>query len=132
MITISHSGVQNLIASWHETKLFLQHSVSFSDDSLHVIASVLIQMVAALLLRKPIAGWSPWFAVLAATVMNEFLDLRVEKWPDAAMQYGESLKDLLLTMLLPTVLMLSVRWLPQLYRTEHSSLETPRRPPRPA
>jgi hypothetical protein len=107
--------VQLLMWTWHEWKLFFGHSVSFSTDSAHVIGGVLIQLTAAFLLRKPLSSWWPWFVVLVFALINEFIDLWVEKWPEPAMQYGEGFKDLLLTMLLPTVLLLSVRIFPSLY-----------------
>ena len=71
--------------------------------------------------------WSPWScaaacrlhflaALLVLTLLNECVDLWVEQWPDKAMQYGESAKDILLTMTLPTVLMFAVRLRPNLFR----------------
>ena len=110
------SHADALIWAWHEWKLFFERSIAFSQDAVHVIAGVLVQFAAALVLRKPISSWWPWLVVLAATFVNEAIDLRVETWPDSWMQYGEGFKDLLLTMLLPTLLMAAARWAPQLFR----------------
>jgi hypothetical protein len=41
--------------------------------------------------------------------------LWIEQWPDLSMQYGESVKDLLLTMALPTLLLVAARLRPQLF-----------------
>lgn len=109
------SNVQALMWSWLEWKLFLERSVAFSQDAVHVIVGVLLMIAAALLLRKPISSWWPWVVVLAATLINEFVDLWVEQWPEAAMQYGEGAKDVLVTMFVPTVLLVSARLLPGLY-----------------
>lgn len=108
---------------WHQGKIFFEHSVSFSQDALHVVAGVLVLLAAGLLLRKPISSWWSWLTVLVFTHINEFIDLSVEKWPVPAMQYGEGFKDVLLTMFLPTVLMIYARLLPSLYRRAHSSAE---------
>lgn len=110
------SDADSLLWAWHEWKLFFERSTAFSHDAVHIIAGVLVQLAAAFLLKKPISSRWPWITVLAATLINEAIDLRVETWPDAWMQYGEGFKDLLLTMLLPTLLMVTARWAPQLFR----------------
>lgn len=89
---------------WYSIKLFLQHATGWSMDSLHVIAGVLLQLLAAWLLRTSVGHAIPLAIVLAAACVNEANDLWVEQWPQAAMQYGESLKDLVLTLILPVAL----------------------------
>lgn len=106
---------QALMWSWQETKLFVEHSSAFSSDSLHVIAGVLVLLVAALLLRTSVSSWRPWLVVLALVLTNEFADLWLQQWPHPGMQYGESAKDLLLTMFLPTILLLAARRAPRLW-----------------
>lgn len=83
-------------------------------DALHVIVGVALQVGAAALFRVSIASWRPWLAVLALELLNEGVDLYVERWPSPGMQVGEGFKDLLLTMVLPTLLMLSARTRPAL------------------
>jgi hypothetical protein len=99
---------------WYSAKIFVERSVAVSTDSLHVIAGVAIQILVAIVLRRPLTNWLPWGIVLASLLFNEAVDLWVERWPSLAMQLGESTKDLLLTMVLPTLLALSLRWLPRL------------------
>lgn len=115
-VSVIASRVETLLWSWHETKLFLEHSVAFSSDALHVTASVAVLLLAGLLLRKPVSSWLPWIVVFLATLLNEFIDLWVEEWPNPGMQYGESVKDLVLTMFLPTLLMITSRRFPRLYQ----------------
>lgn len=103
------------MTTWFRTKMFIEHASSITSDAMHVIAGVLIQLLLALITRSSISRWVPWFIVLALCLMNEFVDLWVEQWPNLAMQYGESAKDVLLTMTLPTVLMLSARLRPQIF-----------------
>lgn len=83
-------------------------------DALHVIVGVLLQLVAAALFRTVLARWLPWLAVFGLALLNESMDLAVERWPHLGMQLGEGSKDLLLTMALPTLLMLSARYCPTL------------------
>lgn len=102
--------------SWHQGKLFIEHSLAFSHDSIHILAGVLIWVLAGLVVRRPLSSWRPWLCVLALILWNETVDLTLERWPDPGWQYGESAKDLLLTMSVPTLLMLAVRMRPDLFR----------------
>jgi hypothetical protein len=102
--------------SWHSGKVFIEHALEVSHDTLHVLAGMLVWLVAALLSRRPITSWHPWFWVLAFILWNETVDLWIEPWPDAGMQFGEIAKDVLLTMFLPTLLMFAARARPDLFR----------------
>lgn len=102
--------------SWHQGKLFIEHAVTISHDSLHIIVGVLVWLVAAMLLRRPITAWRPWGWLLAIILWNETVDLWVERWPDPGQQYGEGTKDILLTIAVPTILMFAARARPDLFR----------------
>ena len=120
MLETIWGAVSTLAISWEETKRFFEHSIAFSRDALHVIAGVVFLLVAAALVRKPVSNIWPWLIVLALAIVNEFLDLWIQRWPNPGIQYGESAKDLILTMALPTLLMLSARLAPGLYRSRGS------------
>lgn len=109
-------AVVAIMTSWHQGKLFIEHSVSITHESLHVIVGVLLWLVLALLFRRPVTSWKPWLWLLAAILWNETVDLWTEQWPDPGQQYGESAKDVILTMLLPTILLGAARWRPDLFR----------------
>lgn len=102
-------AIQNVAGQWFDVKMYVERSVAFSDDVLHMLAGVFIQLSAAALLRSSVARWLPWLIVLALELLNEWSDFHVDHWPDLGMQLGESTKDVLLTMALPTVLMLVAR-----------------------
>jgi hypothetical protein len=104
------------MTSWHQGKLFIEHAVPISHDSLHVIVGVLVWLLAALATRRPVMSRVPWLWVLAFILWNETVDLWTERWPDAGMQYREGAKDVALTMLLPTLLMFAARLRPVLFR----------------
>jgi len=103
--------------SWYEGKMFVEHASAVSSDALHVLLGVLLWILIAWVWRRPLSAAGPLVALLGLIAFNEFVDLWVEQWPDKAMQYGESAKDLVLTMALPVILMLAVRVRPNLFRT---------------
>lgn len=109
--------IEHSLLSGVEFKYFVERSIAFSPDSLHVLASVLLLFGAAALLRKPVSDWWPWLAVLFLVSLNEAADLSLKPWPNPGMQYGETAKDLLLTMTLPTVLLLATRYLPGIFES---------------
>jgi hypothetical protein len=101
--------------SWYQGKLFIEHAVTISHDSIHILVSVLL-WIAVGLLRRPLTSWMPGLWVFALILWNETVDLWVEQWPDPGQQYGEGTKDVLLTMFVPTVLMFAARSRPDLFR----------------
>ena len=109
-------ALSSAMNGWYQAKLFFEHSLSISHDSLHFIVGVLLWLALGLLLRRPLTSWRPWLWLLAAILWNEAVDLWVERWPDLGQQYGEGAKDLLLTMLLPTILTWALRSRPDLFR----------------
>lgn len=109
-------AITTAMSSWHQGKLFIEHSVAISHDSLHIIVGVLVWLVLALLLRRPVTAWRPWLWLFAIILWNETVDLWTEQWPDPGQQYGESAKDLGLTMIVPTILLFAVRYRPDLFR----------------
>lgn len=110
------SAVTEVMRSWHQGKLFIEHAVAISHDALHIIVGVLLLLALALLLRRSIAAWRPWLWLLTIILWNETVDLWFEQWPDPGQQYGESAKDLVLTMIVPTLLMFAARARPDLFR----------------
>jgi hypothetical protein len=105
------------MVSWHQGKLFIEHAIAIGHDTLHVIVGVLLWLVFGLIMRRPLSSWLPWLWLLAVILWNETVDLWVEQWPNPGQQYGEGAKDLLLTMIVPTVLMFAVRLRPDLFRS---------------
>jgi hypothetical protein len=100
---------------WYQVKLFVAHASGFSMDALHVIAGVALQLLVAGLWRISVASWRPWLVLLGLELLNEAADLALERWPHPGMQLGEAANDLVLTMALPTALMLAARYRPSLF-----------------
>ena len=117
MLRVYHALIDYLqvaAGQWFDVKMFVERSSAFSDDVLHVVAGVFLQLIAAALLRASVARWLPWLIVLALEMLNEWSDFHVDRWPDLGMQLGESTKDIVLTMTLPTALLVISRWWPAL------------------
>jgi hypothetical protein len=109
------------MASWHQGKLFIEHLVTLDHDALHMMVGMLLWLVLAMVLRRPITSWYPWLWTFAVILWNETVDLWVEVWPDPGHQYGEGVKDLVMTMFVPTVLMIAARARPDLFRVVSSA-----------
>ena len=92
-------------------KIAIERSVAFSDDALHIVSGVLLQLGFAFALRSSLMSWRPWLFVLALELLNEINDLYMSKWANF---WSESAKDLLLTMMLPTLLLAVARTKPHL------------------
>ena len=104
------------MTSWHQGKLFIEHSVSIGHDAIHILVGVLLWVVFGLLLRRPLTHWRPWLWLFAVILWNETVDLWIEQWPNPGQQYGEGAKDVLLTMAVPTIIMYAARLRPDLFR----------------
>ena len=100
---------------WYQFKLLLATTGGIDLDTLHVVAGVLVQLGVALIFRIPVTRWTPWLAALAFELVNEWSDLQLEAWPDRGMQYGAAVKDIWLTMFVPTLLLVTSRLMPGLY-----------------
>ena len=106
------------MSAWYQAKLLLEHASGVSMDALHVLVGVAAQLIFAALFHVPLKSWRPWLFVFALLLLNEAGDLWVEQWPLPAMQYGEALKDIFLTMLLPSLLLLCARMRPAIFSDE--------------
>ena len=116
MIASFQHWLTTLGLGWFDLKMLLEKSIAFDSDGLHVLAGVALQLIVAALLGSSVARWRPWLVVLGLALANEAVDLWVEQWPDAELsaQWGESVKDLLLTLALPTLLLVVARCWPTL------------------
>ena len=100
---------------WYQIKQALSAATGVSEDALHVFAGVAIQLLLVAALRKRVAHLLPWGIVLALAALNEWSDLQLDIWPNRADQWRETIKDLIVTMALPTVFLILSRWTPGLF-----------------
>ena len=47
-----------------------------------MIAGVVFLLGFAALLRKPVSNIRPWLIVFAIALVNDFLDLWIQRWPN--------------------------------------------------
>jgi hypothetical protein len=101
---------------WHHLKDWLEHATGLDMDALHVHAGVLIQVGAAIVLRRPLRSFWPWLVVLGAECANETYDYTYEVWPGAErqLQLAEGIRDLWNTMVIPSLILLLARYAPGL------------------
>ena len=100
---------------WYGFKEGVELWTGLHMDALHVHAGIACQLIAALVLRRSLGSIWPLLTVAAIVLLNEAYDLRSEVWPNRGDQYGESIKDIWNTLLVPTLLMLAVRFVPRLF-----------------
>ena len=93
-------------------------AVTVHKDALHIYAALIVQVLTAIVFRKSLGSVVPWAAVLVAESVNEALDIfldetepRIQEW-----QLAGAAHDLVNTLILPTVLLLLVRYVPDLFR----------------
>ncbi|HZF94040.1 MAG TPA: hypothetical protein VEZ20_04115 [Allosphingosinicella sp.] len=99
---------------WYSAKLLVVEQTDLSRDALHIFFGLAGQVLVALVIRRSLAHPLPWLAVLLFELANEGYDLAREEWTDKAMWPG-SLRDLLVTMAVPTVFLLLTRFAPSLF-----------------
>lgn len=92
-------------------KIAVERSLAFSDNALHIVCGVVLQLGFAFVCRTSLRSWGPWLFVLVLELINEINDLHMSAWANF---WGESVKDLMLTMLLPTLLLFVARTRPHL------------------
>ncbi|MCF2514335.1 hypothetical protein LVY65_04545 [Sphingomonas sp. G124] len=97
---------------WYQAKLFVEHALGVSMDALHILVGFSLFLLVARLLRAPLASPRPLLALLVIELINEAYDLYVERWPSLGSQLGEGFKDVLLTITLPTLILVMARWRP--------------------
>lgn len=84
--------------------------LGISKDALHVHIGLAVFFVAVVILRKSPGSLVPWILVLAFEVANELMD--IFHWYGGAwtIELGDSAKDIIGTMLWPTLIMLLARF----------------------
>jgi len=104
-----------LMSSWHQAKLLVEHSIQIDHDALHMIAGLVIWFTLCRLNSRNLLAWQPFVWTFAIAAWNEAVDLWVELWPDPGMQFGEGLKDLMMTISGPIIVIVAARLWPRIF-----------------
>lgn len=102
---------------WRPLKDGFEQSLPIVPQAVHVLVGVCIQLLAARWMRRSIAELRPWFVVLFLIVANESADLLSRQWPWTHDHVMDSVRDLVLTMFLPTLLLVAARTRPGMFRS---------------
>jgi hypothetical protein len=105
----SAGWIEQSAANWEHWKHGVEALFWYQADSLHVVCGVLLTIFFALVTRKSLASFVPWTLLVLASSVNEGIDI----W--FTHDVAESVKDTVLTILAPTILLVSARWFPSLY-----------------
>jgi hypothetical protein len=98
-------------------KTDLSQLLHLSKDALHVHLGLLIMLLVIIVLRKSPASFVPWLCVLGLELLNETLDLLHAHPGHMELSLLGGLKDIVNTMLWPTVILLLARYTKVLRRT---------------
>ena len=109
------TAFSSVATDWYHIKILIERTAGFSHDAIHVLVGGAGPIAIAFLTRRTVANWFPWLVMLALILFNETVEIWIERWPDKMLQYGDGLKDILLTMALPTILLVTARLMPQIY-----------------
>lgn len=83
--------------------------LGISKDALHIHIGLGIFFALVLILRRSPSSILPWLGLLAFELLNEVLD--IFHWHEGAFSFeiGDSLKDIINTMIWPTVALLTFK-----------------------
>ena len=98
--------------NWGGMKLVFSEIAGVSQDALHVLLGFFSFLLAAAVMRRPAASSLPWFVVLVAELLNEAVDLASGTADYVSPMWPGSVKDVLTTMAVPTILFLIARLAP--------------------
>jgi hypothetical protein len=88
----------------------LVHLLGLPKDALHIYVGLAIFLAAAALLRRPLGGWLPIAAVVAAALAGEAWDLIETYQTGARIHWDRSWHDIWNTCFWPAVLFLLARY----------------------
>lgn len=92
-----------LMRWWSDSKNALEAVSPVGNQLLHLAVGLAIWLLSARVVqRRPLL--TAWLATAAAALLNEVVDLAVERWPNLADQLAEGASDLAWTLALPTLL----------------------------
>ncbi len=110
----SAQAADNIFDLIHTTKVSLVELSSLDRDSLHIHVSVLAYLLACFILRAKAYNLRPWFAVFALALFGEYVDgkglLHFPDYPDQTTLWRFHGKDMINTMIAPTILLLAARF----------------------
>lgn len=100
--------LSDLAVRWGGDKTAFAEWLDVQDDGLHALVGVLLLLGLAVATGRRLDDWRLWLIVFVLECANEAVDLSAPDFPEA--NWDGSLHDLLLTMALPTAILLLLRF----------------------
>ena len=98
-----------MIEEWRSWKLATSGELHLSNDALHVLAGLTLFVLVCLVFRWRPSDWRPWTIVFMAECFNEAMDMIGMLEDDGVIYVLACVKDLVTTMLPPTILSIVAR-----------------------
>lgn len=115
---------------FQQVKLFLVDTTGLDKDALHIHVSLIFYLGSCLAFRWKARQWMPWLVVLLAALTGEALDIRDQLASPVPVDWAESVKDMVNTLLAPTLIMMAARLSPLFGGTSRHQAKVPARPAR--
>lgn len=96
-------SVSAIVSEWSSIKSHIESALPIDNAMLHLGLGFVIYWMLTKILPKRRPYLFAWGGTFLAALVNEIMDLFVERWPDPIEQYSEGLDDLFWTLALPTV-----------------------------
>lgn len=100
-----------LLLDWQDSKSALVEHANLSRDALHIYFALAIFLAACWLFKWRPSSWKPWLLLLAVQSTNELFDMFASLQDDGVIWIWANIKDMVNTMIGPTVLLLAARYL---------------------
>lgn len=95
--------VGEIVSGWSSIKNHIESVLPIDGAGLHMGVGFVIYWILTKVLPKRFPCLFAWGGTFLAALVNEIMDLLVERWPDLIEQYSEGLADMFWTLALPTV-----------------------------
>lgn len=95
-------------AIWGPIKIDFERALGLSPDALHIHAGVLLLLLFAWAMRRPLHDWRPWLALFLVELANEIIDMN-QQTGSVESNWPASRHDLINTMVVPTMLLVYYR-----------------------
>lgn len=98
------------MSSFQTAKNLIVETTGLARDALHIYVALIIFLGSCLVFGWRAKSWKPWLLVLLAALAGEALDIRDTLPTKLGPDYCESVKDIVNTLIVPTVLVLLARY----------------------
>ncbi|HEX8061936.1 MAG TPA: hypothetical protein VF535_01845 [Allosphingosinicella sp.] len=98
------------MSPFQQAKMALVHLFGLPKDALHIYVGLAVFLAAGALLRRPLGGWLPIAAVVAAALTGEAWDLIETHQTGARIHWDRNWHDVWNTCFWPAVLFVLARY----------------------